>query len=139
MKRLFFQQADAIINQAVLDHFAIKVNPQRDIASPDKITTYAIKQALINAVRTRFLEASTETIQQYVCVILCHVFHVDPQIIGELQLNKPSVILWGEIVEAIRKKIIWDFAGSSKSNDELYQVIVEELLQDLENRFFRRM
>ena len=137
MGRLFYQRADAIINKAVLDHFAIEVNPKRDIANPDKITAYAIKQALINAVGTRFPEASTEAIQQYVCVILCRVFHVDPQIIGELQLNKPSVILWGEIVEAIRKKIIWDFAGSSKSNDELYKLIVEQMLRELENRFFK--
>ena len=136
MKRLFYQHANAVINQKVLDHFAISVNPKRDISNPDKMTAYAIKQALLHAIRAKYPIASNETTEQFVCVVIDSILHLDPIIAFSLTGDKPSLRIWEDIIDTIRKKVTWRYAGSSMSNEKQYEIIVENMLEDLENRFF---
>ena len=136
MKRLFYLKADAIINQAVLDHFAIQVNPKRDIASPDQITAHAIKQALLHVIHAKYPIASHETVEQFVCVIIGSIMHHDPVIAVSLNGEKSSLRIWDEIINAIRAEWIEHYAGSPISNEDIYVAITCQMLVDLEQRFF---
>ena len=138
MKRLFYQQrADAIINQAVLDHFAIKVNPQRDIGNPDKITVYAIMRAMEFVVAQKHPQTSKASVTQFVSCVMQSIMHIELQILQEMINKKPSLAIWGEIVDSMRDKLIEHYAGSHLTNEEIYERVVKELLLDLESRFFR--
>lgn len=136
VKRLFNQQADAVINQTVLDHFAISVNPKRDISSPDKITAHAIKQALLHVIHARYPKASQDTVEQFVCVVIDSILHLDPIIALSLTGDKPSLQHWGEIINAIRADLIGYYAGSPMSNADIFVVITRKIIMGLEQRFF---
>ena len=136
MKRLFQQHADAIINTKIMELYGIVVSAKRDISNPDKMTAYAIKQALLHAIRAKYSNASNETTDQFVCVVIDSIMHLDPIIAFSLTGDKASLRIWEDIIDTMRKKITWRYAGSCMSNEKLYEIIVENMLKDLENRFF---
>ena len=136
MKRLFQQKVDAIINTKILELYGIVLSANRDISNPDKVSAYAIKQALLHAISAKYPKASHETAEQFVCVVIDSIMHLDPIVAFSLTGDKPSLRIWEDIIDTIRKKITWRYAGSSMSNEKLYEIIVENMLEDLENRFF---
>lgn len=137
MRRLFFQQADSIINQAVLTYFAIECNEKRDIAQPDKITVYAIMRAMEVVIVQKHPQASKTAVIQFVSCVMKSIMHIEPKLLPEIISKQASLAIWHEIVDSMRQKLIAHYAGSHLTNEEIYERVAKELLLDLESRFFR--
>ena len=137
MGRLFYQRADAIINQKVLDHFALNVNPQRDIGNLDKITAYAIMRGMEFVVVQMHPQASKASVVQFVSCVMQSIMHIEPKILPEMISKQASLAIWDEIVDSMRAKLIAHYVGRHLTNEEIYAIIVKQVLLDLESRFFR--
>lgn len=136
MKRLFYQHAAAVINQAVLDFFDLEVNKKCDIANPDKMTTYAVGQGIKFALRNKYPTAKDADVNQFVSCIVRNILHISSPIIHALIADTPSLKIWQGIIDSKREDLIKRYAGSQKSNEDIYIAITEKLLMDLEQRFF---
>lgn len=140
MKRLIVsninEQADAIINKAVLDFYGIDCSDQRDISKLDISTVYGNMQAMKYVVSRKYPDTEEKEVSQYVASIIRFVMHMEPEIALGLTKGEPFLDDCGRVVDKSRVKLTKKYAGSCLPNEELYKVIVRELLIDLEGKFF---
>ena len=134
MKRLraIEQKASRLVNQTVLDFYGIKLNPKKDLANLDKVTIHAIKQAMIFAVTHRYPDQFDWITDLLVSCVLSYVMHLDPQLVrGEVKTDA-QLLLWGNVVAAIREFSATKYASSSLPTEAVVPYIVEEILIGLE-------
>ena len=134
MKRLraIEQKASRLVNQTVLDFYGIRLNPKKDLADLDKTTIHAIKQAMIFAVTHRYPDQYDWITDLLVDCVLSFVMHLDPQLVrGEVKTDA-QLLLWGNVVAAIREFSATKYASSSLPNETVIPIVVEEILVGLE-------
>ena len=134
MKRLraIEQKASRLVNRTVLDFYGIKLNSKKDLADLDKTTIHAIKQAMIFAVTHRYPDQFDWITDLLVDCVLSFVMHLDPQLVrGEVKTDA-QLLLWGNVVAAIREFSATKYASSSLPTEAVVPYIVEEILIGLE-------
>ena len=134
MKRLraIEQKASRLVNQTVLDFYGIKLNPKKDLADLDKVTIHAIKQAMIFAVTHRYPDQYDWITDLLVDCVLSFVMHLDPQLVRGETKTDAQLLLWGNVVAAIREFSATKYASSSLPTEAVVPYIVEEILIGLE-------
>ena len=134
MKRLraIEQKASRLVNQTVLDFYGIKLNPKKDLANLDKVTIHAIKQAIIFAVTHRYPDQYDWITDLLVDCVLSFVMHLDPQLVRGETKTDAQLLLWGNVVAAIREFSATKYASSSLPTEAVVPYIVEEILIGLE-------
>ena len=134
MKRLKFieNKASRLVNQTVLDFYGIKLNPKKDLADLDKTTIHAIKQAMIFAVTHRYPDQFDWITDLLVDSVLSFVMHLDPQLVRGETKTDAQLLLWGNVVVAIREYSATKYASSSLPTETVVPFIVEEILIGLE-------
>ena len=134
MKRLraIEQKASRLVNQTVLDFYGIKLNPKKDLANLDKVTIHAIKQAMIFAVTHRYPDQYDWITDLLVDCVLSFVMHLDPQLVRGETKTDAQLLLWGNVVAAIREFSATKYASSSLPTEAVVPYIVEEILIGLE-------
>ena len=134
MKRLraIEQKASRLVNRTVLDFYGIKLNSKKDLADLDKTTTHAIKQAMVFAITNRYLDTYDWIRNLMADCVLSFVMHIDPQLVrGEVKTDA-QLLLWGNVVAAIREFSATKYASSSLPNETVIPIVVEEILVGLE-------
>ena len=134
MKRLKFieNKSSRIVNQTVLDFYGIRLNPQKDLANLDKTTIHAIKQAMIFAVTHRYPDVCDWITDLMISCVLSYVMHLDPQLVREEVKTEAQLLLWGNVVVAIREYSATRYSGSSLPTEAVVPYIVQEILVGLE-------
>ena len=134
MKRLraIEQKASRLVNQTVLDFYGIKLNPKKDLANLDKVTIHAIKQAMIFAVTHRYPDQYDWITDLLVDCVLSFVMHIDPQLVREEVKADAQLLVWGNVVTAIREFSATKYAESRLPTEAVVPYIVEEILSGLE-------
>ena len=134
MKRLraIEQKASRLVNQTVLDFYGIKLNPKKDLANLDKVTIHAIKQAMIFAVTHRYPDQFDWITDLMISCVLSFVMHLDPLIVRGETKTDAQLLLWGNVVAAIREFSATKYASSSLPTEAVVPYIVEEILIGLE-------
>ena len=134
MKRLraIEQKASRLVNQTVLDFYGIKLNPKKDLENLDKVTIHAIKQAMIFAVTHRYPDQFDWITDLMISCVLSFVMHLDPHIVRGETKTDAQLLLWGNVVAAIREFSATKYASSSLPNETVIPIVVEEILVGLE-------
>ena len=65
------------------------------------------------------------------CVLSC-VMHLDPQLVREEVKTEAQLLLWGNVVVAIREYSATRYSGSSLPTEAVVPYIVQEILVGLE-------
>ena len=137
MKRLMENRASRLVNRTVLNFYEINLNQRKDLAYLDKTTIHGIKQAMLVAVAHRYPDAADWITNLMVNCVLSFVMHLDPQLVrGEANADA-QLLLWGNVVTAIREFSATKYASSSLPNDVLVPHVVEEILLGLEKLIMR--
>ena len=132
MKRLIKQKASRLVNKTVLDFYGITLNPKKDLATLDKVTIHAIKQAMICAVTHRYPDQFDWITDLMVNCVLSFVMHLDPQLVRREAKVDAQLLLWDNVATAIREFAATKYASSSLPNETIVPVIVDEILVGLE-------
>ena len=134
MKRLKFieNKSSRIVNQTVLDFYGIRLNPKKDLANLDKVTIHAIKQAMNFAITHRYPEQFDWITGLLVSCVLSYVMHLDPQLVRGETKTDAQLLLWGNVVVAIREYSATRYSGSSLPTEAVVPYIVQEILVGLE-------
>ena len=132
MKRLIEYKTSRLVNKTVIDFYGIQLNARKDLADMDKVTIHAIKQAMIFAVTHRYPDQFDWITDLLVSCLLSYVMHLDPQLVrGEVKTDA-QLLLWGNVVAAIREFSATKYASSSLPTEAVVPYIVEEILIGLE-------
>ena len=132
MKRLIEYKTSRLVNKTVIDFYGIQLNARKDLADMDKVTIHAIKQAMIFAVTHRYPDQFDWITDLLVSCLLSYVMHLDPQLVrGEVKTDA-QLLLWGNVVAAIREFSATKYASSSLPNETVIPIVVEEILIGLE-------
>ena len=132
MKRLIEYKTSRLVNKTVIDFYGIQLNARKDLADMDKVTIHAIKQAMIFAVTHRYPDQFDWITDLLVDCVLSFVMHLDPQLVrGEVKTDA-QLLLWGNVVAAIREFSATKYASSSLPNETVIPIVVEEILMGLE-------
>lgn len=136
MKRLV-DYNDEIINDTVLKYYGVTYSEQRDIADVDRILGYAILQAIKHAVRGKYHTADEELVNQYGNCLMRYVMHLHIDIAMALTQDCKSAGIYRYVVNSLRQSLIKDYAKESDlSNEEIYAIVIDKLLGQLEQLFF---
>ena len=132
MKRLIEYKTSRLVNKTVIDFYGIQLNARKDLADMDKVTIHAIKQAMIFAVTHRYPDQFDWITDLLVDCVLSFVMHLDPQLVrGEVKTDA-QLLLWGNVVAAIREFSATKYASSSLPHETVIPIVVEEILVGLE-------
>lgn len=132
MKRLINNRASRLVNKTVLDFYGITLNPKKDLADLDKVAVHAIKQAILCAITHRYPDTYDWIRNLMADCVLSYVMHLEPQLVmGEAKADA-QLLLWGNVVTAIREYSATRYSGSSLPTEAVVPYIVEEILVGLE-------
>ena len=132
MKRLIEYKTSRLVNKTVIDFYGIQLNARKDLADMDKVTIHAIKQAMIFAVTHRYPDQFDWITDLLVSCVLSYVMHLDPQLVRGETKTDAQLLLWGNVVVAIREYSATKYASSSLPTETVVPFIVEEILIGLE-------
>ena len=132
MKRLIEYKTSRLVNKTVIDFYGIQLNARKDLADMDKVTIHAIKQAMIFAVTHRYPDQFDWITDLLVDCVLSFVMHLDPQLVRGETKTDAQLLLWGNVVAAIREFSATKYASSSLPNETVIPIVVEEILMGLE-------
>ena len=132
MKRLIDNRASRLVNKTVLDFYGIRLSPRIDLADMDKTVIHAIKQAMIFAVTHRYPDQFDWITDLMISCVLSFVMHLDPHIVRGETKTDAQLLLWGNVVAAIREFSATKYASSSLPNETVIPIVVEEILMGLE-------
>ena len=96
------------------------------------MTIHAIKQAMIFAVTHRYPDQYDWITDLLVDCVLSFVMHLDPQLVRGETKTDAQLLLWGNVVAAIREFSATKYASSSLPNETVIPIVVEEILVGLE-------
>ena len=136
MKRLILCNADGIINAAVLECFGVAFGEEINIANPDQQAADLIMQELLRAVKERHSDFDDELERQFVAVVIRYIMHIQPEFALTATQYEKHLNFFHNIVDYLREKFTKQYAGSSMANEEIYRIIVREMLGRLEYLFF---
>lgn len=137
MKRLIDNRASRLVNRTVLNFYGINLNQRKDLAYLDNITVYGIKQAMIVSVTHRYPDAADWIVDLLVNCVLKYVMHLEMEIVQAETKEDAQLLLWGNVVKAIREFSATKFADSSLPTETVVTIIVDEILIGLEKLIMR--
>ena len=132
MKRLIEYKTSRLVNKTVIDFYGIQLNARKDLADMDKVTIHAIKQAMIFAVTHRYPDQFDWITDLLADCVLSFVMHIDPQLVREEAKADAQLLVWGNVVTAIREYSATRYSGSSLPTEAVVPYIVQEILVGLE-------
>ena len=136
MKRLINNRASRIINATVLTYYGIEINTNIDLAALDKSTVLSLKEMVTYVVKNRHADAEEWIVELLANCVIRFVMHVEPNISREIAPNEPNLMIWGNVVVALREYATKKYA-EYMPDDALYPIIATEILMQLENLLFR--
>lgn len=136
MKRLIASDDSGIINTTVLGYFGIEYSGSKNSEEIDFFTEKYLLKFMLRHLRIKYPEAEARSVNLFVTCVVRYIMQVAPQISLALTEDEPSLRIWRTVVEGIRDNLTKAHAGSSRSNEELFAVITEQTLAQLEKLFF---